>query len=163
MTASAVELKQLKRALLSQYEDEITAQTTSAAANEDTADQRSTVLQPNPFPSAPSLQLQLLCLRSGKSVKDVPTTAREEIVLMASGMPSPNDLVEDRLRRAQDESVRLLVKRTTAVMAPAGDAKASPAPANSADRLELLERLYASNTQALAGGEESKPPAAPSA
>ncbi|KPI83581.1 hypothetical protein ABL78_7384 [Leptomonas seymouri] len=186
MTTSPEELKQLKRALLSKYEGELARLASpepaaTAGPSEDTADQRADRVPSMTFPSASCLNLQLLCLREGKSVKDIPTAAREQVVMLANAMPPPYVLVEDRLRTAQEESVRLLVKRTAAIIAPAGDRptaeqpvegssgqqgdneKASPAPVASEWRLQLLERMYAANMQALAGAEESEPQAAENA
>lgn len=186
MTATSHELEQLKQKLLSQYKDEMARLSSppSATASPENSTKESHVepALPTSFPSTSSLTLQLLCLREGRSIHDVPTSAREQVAMMARAMPTPDVLVEDRLRHAQAESVRLLVKRTAAVMSPtAADAEKNNAdsigakdaahqpgkhvstetsvdaggakPFTAAERLQLLEKMYASNVQALADME----------
>lgn len=175
MAVSAMELEQLKRKLLVQYGAEIarlSSPESGATTSEEAPDQPQASAVPSPLPSASSLSLQLLCLRAGRSLKDGPVTTQELIALMASTMPPPDVLVEERLRCAQDESVRLLAKRTHTLMGQAnsgadkhqdekdggracGDPHDASAPFTSAERLQLLEEMYASNVQALAASQAS--------
>lgn len=177
MTGSAMELAQLKRALLVRYKDEMECLTSmsESPSKDGGAEGKGSSAASTAFPSAEGLTLQLLCLREGKSIKDVPATAREQVMLIANAMPTPDVLVEDRLRRAQDESVRLLVQRSAAALTASGDkdvirngtaaagehssgeresSENAAAPVTSAERLQLLEKMYAFNVQELADMEK---------
>jgi hypothetical protein len=170
MTASTSDLAELKRKLLLQYEEEIARLTTPAptpaSADENDVSGPVNAATMHPFPTVSSLSLQLLCLRKGRTLHDIPTTARGQIVMMAYAMSTPDVVVEERLRRAQEESVRLLVQRTTAVMTPRGAkcddprgaaaATAAPVSITATERLQLLEKMYATNIDALADVAQSE-------
>lgn len=173
MTTTSYELEQLKRKLLVQYKDDIARLSDPHPSHspDGTEVEQGEAEGEEKFPTTAHLTLQLLCLREGRSLHDVPKSAREQVAMMARAMPTPDVLVEDRLRHAQNESVRLLVQRTAATLR--NDASASSPgdqhendgsgsaarPVTAAERLALLERMYASNMHALAGDEQSEMPA----
>ncbi|CAJ1008661.1 hypothetical protein Q4I28_003974 [Leishmania naiffi] len=112
MTASSVELEQLKRQLVAKYEEEINAELDArvvAAAGDESIPMLS---------STPSyLYQQLLCLRAGRPYGDgLPTNASETVQLLAENQPPPEVMLMQRMRQAQDESLRLLSTRTVATI-----------------------------------------------
>ncbi|CAJ1026046.1 hypothetical protein Q4I30_004052 [Leishmania utingensis] len=126
MTASSVELEQLKRQLVARYEEEINAELdarVAAAAGDESISMLS---------STPSyLYQQLLCLRAGRPYGDgVPTNASETVQLLAENQPPPEVMLLQRMRQAQDESLRLLATRTAATIRESAeqDAAAVAAP-----------------------------------
>lgn len=174
MAVSPHHLQELKRRLLVQYEDDIARVSARGAALALSNDAENSV-DGAPLPSASSLSLELLCRRAGLPSKDIALTAREQVVLMANAMPPTEAMVEERLRRAQEESVRLLVRKACAALSPSGKTavedesasnaqhevealSASPVPVTSAERLQLLEKMYAANMRALSSEVEAAQP-----
>ncbi|KAG5478642.1 hypothetical protein LSCM1_06046 [Leishmania martiniquensis] len=180
MTASSVELEQLKRRLIMEYEEELNALLGARAA----AAERDGLV---PIPSAtPSyLYQQLLCLRAGRPYGvGVPTTASETVQLLAESQPPLEVMLMQRLHKAQDESIQLLAIHSAATMAAVTaresaerDAGAAAAavddatagdeaheevaikPLTAEDRMALLSRLAkASPSPSLAEPTTSKSP-----
>ncbi|AYU78930.1 hypothetical protein LDHU3_23.0740:CDS1 [Leishmania donovani] len=124
MTASSVELEQLKRQLIKRYEEQINEQLgcrAAAAAGDDPA--------PAPSSTPAYLYQQLLCLRAGRAYGvGMPTNASERVQLLAESQPPPEAMIMRRLRKAQDESIRLLAARTAATAGKSAEYDAAVAP-----------------------------------
>ncbi|KAK7195856.1 hypothetical protein NESM_000517000 [Novymonas esmeraldas] len=126
MTASSVELEQLKRRLVAQYETQISAHVGTA-----------------PSSAVPSyMYQQLLCLRAGRPVGAAAelTSTADRVQLLAENQPPAAVMLLQRMHKAQEESVRLLAVRA----APAdGSAtgQATVRPFSAEDRMALLSRL----------------------
>ncbi|CAG9574170.1 hypothetical_protein [Leishmania major strain Friedlin] len=123
MTASSVELEQLKRQLIERYEEQINEQLgcRAAAAGDDSA--------PTPSSTPAYLYQQLLCLRAGRAYGvGVPTNASERVQLLAESQPPPEVMIMRRLHKAQEESIRLLAVRTAATARKSAEHDAAVAP-----------------------------------
>ncbi|KAG5478430.1 hypothetical protein LSCM4_04663 [Leishmania orientalis] len=113
MTASSVELEELKRRLIMHYEEEINAQLGVRASP---AESDNSVQATSATPSY--LYQRLLCLRAGRPYGvGVPTSASETVQLLAENQPPPEVMLTQRLHKAQDESVRLLAVHAAATAA----------------------------------------------
>ncbi|KAG5478838.1 hypothetical protein CUR178_05418 [Leishmania enriettii] len=146
MAASSVELEELKRRLIMQYEEEINAQLGVRASPAE-----SDILVPATSSTPSYLYQRLLCLRAGRPYGvGVPTNASEMVQLLVENQPPPEVMLAQRLHKAQDESVRLLAVHAAATAAAtADDATASDGvheevaigPLTAQERMTLLSKL----------------------
>ncbi|GET88697.1 kinetoplast-associated protein-like protein [Leishmania tarentolae] len=114
MAALSFEREKLKQRLIEEYEEQINEQldARAAAAGDDSV--------PTPSSQRSYLYQRLLCLRAGRTHGvNVPANASEMVELLAENQPPPEVMIMQRLRKAQDESIRLLAIRAAATAATA--------------------------------------------